>query len=342
MKPKDRDFVETVDGQLFCVVGYLHPPHGYTAYLKYIPSTEGKWGHGDRRFTRTLPYYHVSQVENTYAYLKANFPEYLYECPVRGITISYVPLDKVARYYDPGNVLNSIRERGPRDPLEQKLIDLVDLFRRRTGLDDCYGVTGSILTGIHNPLFSDIDVIVYGLEASRKVKEAMVKLVNEEGSVRALSKLEKEERCRDRVGKFPLSIHELRRFADTWWNYAYFEGTYFSAHPTRTDDEITETYGDNTYHRVGEVSGIATIQDDSESVYLPAVYKIANVESEWAPKIGKIVSYEVLYSGVFKKGEVIEFRGALEEIRGKTPGYQVVIGGAGSPNSYIKWRNYSG
>ena len=46
-KPKDRDFVETVESFLFCVVGYLHPPDKVTAYLKYVPDTEGKWRKGE-------------------------------------------------------------------------------------------------------------------------------------------------------------------------------------------------------------------------------------------------------------------------------------------------------
>jgi hypothetical protein len=342
MKPKDRDFVETVDGQFFCVVGYLHPPQGYTAYLKYIPSPDGKWGRGTRRFTRTLPYYHVSQVENTYAYLKTNFPDYIFDCPVRGITNSFVPLTKVAKYYDPYTVLNSIHERGAKDPLEKKLLALVDVFRRDSGLSDCFGVTGSILIGIHNPLFSDIDVIVYGGDASRRLKEAMASLTSRGGPIKPLTSLQKEERCQKRVGEFPLEIDQLRRISETWWNYAYFEGTYFSVHPTRASEEITESYGDNTYHRRGEVTGNATILEDSESMFLPAIYEIGSVESESEVKIDRLVSFEVLYCGVFKKGDVVEFRGALEEVKGKTPGYQVVIGGAGSPNGYIKWSRYSG
>jgi hypothetical protein len=341
MKPKDRDFVETVDGQFFCVVGYLHPPQGYTAYLKYIPSQDGRWGRGTRRYTRILPYYHVSQVENTYSYLKTNFPDYIFDCPVRGITTSFVPLQKVAKYYDPYTVLNSINENGPRDPLEKKLLTLVEIFSHNIGSSDCFGVTGSILIGIHNPLFSDIDVIVYGSEASRKLKKAMVSLAGQGGPIRPLSNLEKEKRCRERVGKFPLEINQLRRISETWWNYAYFEGTYFSAHPTRTSEEVTESYEDNTYHRLGEVKGVATVQEDSESMFLPAIYKIGALEGEGTVKIDRLVSFEVLYCGAFKKGDVVEFRGALEEVKGRSPGYQVVIGGAGSPNGYIKWGCYS-
>jgi len=40
-RPKDRDFVETAEGFFFCLVGYLHPPDRYTAYLKYTPAESG-------------------------------------------------------------------------------------------------------------------------------------------------------------------------------------------------------------------------------------------------------------------------------------------------------------
>ena len=40
--PKDRDFVETAEGFFFCLVGYLHPPDRYTAYLKYTPAESGR------------------------------------------------------------------------------------------------------------------------------------------------------------------------------------------------------------------------------------------------------------------------------------------------------------
>src|SRR5947199_7270211 len=42
-RPKDRDFVETREGFFFCLVGYVHPPDRYLAYLKYTPAAAGKW-----------------------------------------------------------------------------------------------------------------------------------------------------------------------------------------------------------------------------------------------------------------------------------------------------------
>lgn len=41
-KTKDRDFVETLNGFLFCFVCYLNPPDGYSTYLKYGSVPGGK------------------------------------------------------------------------------------------------------------------------------------------------------------------------------------------------------------------------------------------------------------------------------------------------------------
>ena len=111
-KPKDRDFIETIDGFLFCVLGYLHPPDGYIAYLKYIPSENGKWERYGIKYSRSIPYYHVSQVEKTYGYLKQKHPEYIFQCHVRNIELSWVPKKNVKKYYDPIKRLKDIIKKG--------------------------------------------------------------------------------------------------------------------------------------------------------------------------------------------------------------------------------------
>jgi len=337
LKPKDRDFVETAEGHLFCVVGYLHPPGGYTAYLKYVTAPLGKWGRGTTRYSRALPFYHVAQVENTYEYLRRNYPGYLYECPVRGFTVSWVPKTSIKKYYWAQRGLREIRRRGPRDPLEKKLLSLADLLSEEAGVKEL-GVTGSLLTGIHNPDFSDIDLTVYGRGPSNRLRDAVVRLREEGNPVRPPSMEEDERWCQERADKFPLTVDQLQRVAETRWNYGYYEGTYFSIHPTRSDKEITEGYGDNTYSRRGEVRGAATVADSGESIYLPAVYAVEDAEIEGkSAQVTRLVSYEGLYGGVFQEGDRVEFGGVLEEVRGKAPVDQVVVGGAGSPAGYIKW-----
>jgi predicted nucleotidyltransferase len=334
-KPKDRDFVETHEGLIFCVVGYLHPSDRYTAYLKYLPDPEGRWSRGGTRYARTLPYYHVSQVENTYNILKERYPRYLHSCPVRNITVSSVPCDSVRTYHRPRERLRSILTGGPRDDLEQRLADLVARLTEPSGIEaGDIGVTGSILTRSHNPEFSDIDLTVYGQTASRRLKQTLTLGRGED--LKPYDAEKKEEWSRSRSRRLPLTYKDLMGFAERRWNYGVFEGTYFSIHPTRTDDEITESYGDNTYRRLGEVEGEARIEDSPESIYLPARYALGDVETDADAEITEVVSYEGLYCDMFEPGERIRFRGALELVQGVTDHHRVVVGGAGSRRDFIK------
>ncbi len=337
MKPKDRDMVETRDGLMFVVVGYLHPPGRVTAYLKYVPAAEGKWGRGDTRYTRAIRYYHVTQVESTYGYLRENHPDYLYDCPVRNITVTCVPLSDVKRYYHPVERVDSLIREGPSDPLEEKLLGLVEYLQEHADVEDKIGVTGSILTHSHNPEFSDIDLTVYGHDESLRVKKAILE-ARREGVVRHRNSREMDEWVKQRSEKFPLSRDELRRVASTRWNYGFYRGTYFSIHPTRTDDEITESYGDHVYHQLGDVEGTAVVSDTEESIYLPAIYRVTDSEvRNREATISEIVSYEGIYGGLFEVGERVEFRGILERYEGKEEGRRVVLGGAGSTGGYVKW-----
>ncbi len=338
-RPRDKDFVETVEGLLFCVVGYLHPRDRITAYLKYVPSDEGKWSRDETRYTRVIPFYHVSQVENTYDYLRERHPEYLFNCPVRNITVSSVPIDRVKSYYRPRERLSEIVEEGPGDELEWKLTDLVTILTGLSGIEvGDLGITGSMLTASHSPEFSDMDITVYGREASMRLKEAILETRGEELMIQPYNAAKKEDWSASRVGRFPLGFADLMGFAERRWNYGVFRDTYFSVHPVRTDDEITEEYGDNTYRRIGEVSGRARVADSSESIYLPAIYRVEDVVSDEAEAtdVTEIVSYEGIFCDMFEEGETLEFGGALESVEGKRSHLRVVVGGAGSHPSYIK------
>lgn len=337
VKPKDRDFIQTVDDHLFCVVGYLHPPDGYTAYLKYAPSPKGKWGKNGHRYRRTLPHYQVRQVENTYKYLEEKHPEYLLIDPVRNIILSWVPEKHVNQYYHPRPRLEKIKSMKKPDPLLEKLLDLTDLLAEGGVNPRNLGVTGSILTGTHNPSFSDIDLTVYGYASSMRLIEALGELKEEDGRITPVSMDTKTKWVNRRAERFPLSHGDLWKIADRRWNYGYIDETYFSIHPTRTDDEINESYGDNTYHRRGTVEGTAVISDNRGSIYLPAIYDVEDIEMDRDESVTHLVSFEGLYGNLFKVGEKVVFRGLLEEIRGKTPGFRVLVGGSGSPSSYVKW-----
>ena len=220
-----------------------------------------------------------------------------------------------------------------------KLIDLLAYLSAFTGLKtQDLGVTGSLLIGNHSPEFSDIDLTVYGVRASRLLKEAIIVTRGEGSVIQPFSTAKKEEWSRRRSERFPLSFDELMGFAERRWNYGVYRDTYFSIHPVRTDSEITEAYGDFTYRQKGVVTGRAEISDSSESIYLPALYYLDDVEIEGGVKveITELVSYEGLFCDMFDPSDRIEFRGVLEEVVDGKDHHRVIIGGASSSPSYMR------
>jgi len=329
-KPKDRDFIQTKEGMFFCVTGYLHPPGKYTAYLKYSPAPMGKWKSGEISYRRELEYYHVGKVADTIAYLERNYPQYVYHCPVRGIKFSMVPWEHVRKYYRPEQRLKEILET-PRDPLEEEVCAFVSEITAYTGIKGRdLGVTGSILLGIHDSRFSDIDLLVYGLENALRVRAMMKE--GRSAKIHPVTGMDLEDWCASVAENFPPTYQEARYLAGRRWNYGFFEGRYFSIHPTRKDEEIRENYGDRIYQEKGVARIRAIVSDASESLFTPALHRIEGVEvleggveaQRAAPLLKEVISYEGLFRDVVDDGEEIEARGKLESVNNRY--YRLVIG----------------
>ncbi len=311
--PKDRDFVETKDGFLFCVVGYLHPPDRYTAYLKYAPAEAGPWARGHVFYRRELPYYHVRNILRTLEVLERHHPEYIWFDPVRSLKFSFVPKEAVARYYLPEERLADILKT-PADLLEGAVKGLVELLTTAAGVSqDAFGITGSILLQFHNPAFSDIDLLVYGRENTEKVKRAVEALKG--GPIQELEPRRRERWRAETAERFALRAEDVAYLEARRWNYFLFEGRYASVHPTRLDDEIREGYGHHRYRGIGLATIEATVTDATESIFLPAVFGVDDVTfiEGRSRRVREVISFEGLYCHVADQGDRILAAGHVEE-----------------------------
>jgi hypothetical protein len=237
-----------------------------------------------------------------------------------------VPRDRVARYYVPetrmGEILGS-----PRDPLEEEVCGLALHIAAGAAVDPAaLGVTGSILIGLHNPAFSDIDLTVYGLANARRLRKAL-----RQGSIPSVRRLGDQFMAKWSRGiaeRFPLTVEEARYFASRRWNYGTYQGRYFSIHPIRSEDEITGAYGDRICRSRGSGRIQATVVDASEALFMPAIYRVEDVRVlEGEPAVAgvqEIVSYEGLYRDIADAGNLIEARGKLEAVDGESR--RLVIG----------------
>jgi len=330
---RDRDYLKTVDGYFFCVLDSIHPEDRVIAYLKYVPDPNGKWGRSHERLRRALPNYIMHDLIETFKFLKINNPEYLFFSPVMNIEISAVPLNKILIHYKPEKKLSSFARRENLDALQKKTVDLASLISEESSVPlRFFGVTGSILIDAHQS-FSDIDLIVYGGRNSVSVKETL-KQIYESAifPIRRFNEEESREWCLQKTRLYPLTYDEAAEILKRRWNRGVYEGTFFSIHPVKTEDEINEKYGDRVFKPEGIVKIEATVSDSEESDFLPATYKVEDVkvlEGRKVEDINEVVSYEGLYGGLAEEGERILAYGKMEHVTDKRTGeiyHRVLIG----------------
>ncbi len=376
-KPKDRDFIRTVEGLFFCVTGYLHPPDRYTAFLKYSPHPDGRWRRvradqpvADRpvgdRYRREIDYYHVANVAETIRYLEQRYPHYVSDCPVRDIRFSMVPADYVDRYYDPQERLREILA-DPQDSLEAETRGLaLEIARCAEIAPDALGVVGSILIRLHHPALSDINLTVYGIDNARQVRAAL--RAGRSPHIRGIDANLGGRWVREMMEWFPLTEEEARYNVSRRWNYGFYAnidhasvdighasvGRFFGVHPTRTDAEITERYGARIYRGLGSATIGATVTGAAEALFQPAVYHVEQVSALTPPEgsegieaartpwelVREIVSYEGRFRDLVEPSANVEIeaRGKLECVNGQW--YRLVVGSTSlASEAYIKLWN---
>jgi len=347
---RDRDFIESVEGLIFCVIGNIHPKNRVLAYLKYVPHMESKirvkWSRSGVMYGRILPYYSAMGVEETMNYLKENYPHYIVYDVYRSFEFIEVPSNMIKVHYKPEERFRELYA-SPRDSMEELAREIVIRISSESNVDlDFFGITGSILLGIHNPLYSDVDITVYGYENAIKVREALRRLYCENGDF----SLPRGETLKS-WAKDIIKIHSSLTFEEALllyskykWNRALYKGRQFSVHPVKLEYEVNDYWESKLCRPLGIVKVKAKVVDSSDSIFMPATYIVENVEfiEGFKPTkpIIKVLSYEGLYMDLADVGDEIIVRGKLEEVSEIDSGReycQIVIGSFEAAGSdYLK------
>ena len=341
---RDRDFIQTKEGFFFCVVGAVHPSNRVISYIKYLPSESGVWGNGKKQFSRILKNYTISNLLETFKYLEKNHPHYLFQSPIDNITVTAVPHECITKHFMPEQKLSQLRKASNLDSLQKKLMRFTRFLENISGVSETsFGITGSILLDIHNPNFSDLDVIVYGTKDSWKLKEALTQNQASDSPLKRLHGKALDDWCIKKSIQYPMTKKDALTLYERKWNLGFFEDRWVSIHPVKLEKEVTEEYDSKTYHPCGQITLEAVVRENVDSLFLPAVYHVEDVtilDGEPSVSISKIVSYEGLYSSLAKHGEKIRVKGKLEQVTQKQTNeqhYRVVVGSPeGKGTEYIK------
>jgi len=342
---RDRDYLRTKEGFVFCVVGPLHPPNRVISYLKYAPSRLGKWGRGKWRFKRVLKDYTIPSLLETFRLLEKDYPHYLFYSPFYNVLMTAVPLEYIARHYKPEERLAQLMKAKRQDMLQKRLKKFVSLLTEKSGVStEFFGVTGSILLSIHRLSISDLDVTIYGYKNSLAVKRALIDAFSIRSSgIKRFEGSTLTDWCKSKTRVHSLTFDEALQIYKRKWNIGVFEDTKFSVHPVKLEEEVAEEYADKVFEPLGPAVVGAVVHQNSDSMFLPSVYQVREakiIKGPQATDIEEIVSYEGLYGDIAEIGETMLVKGKLEQVtdkKNKRKYHRVVVGSPeGKGTEYIK------
>ena len=326
VKAREGDLIESVDGIVFDVKGVVHPPDRVVAFIRYVPDPEGS---RQRDGTRYSKFYSLSK---RYALLKQKYPQYLVEDPVFNTLLCEVPLEDIKRHYQPAQGLQELRNRNNLDEAETAALRFMETLKEASGVHwSKLGVSGSILVRLQEAA-SDIDLVVYGTEAGYKVAETMKKLFKSRDSpIKAYDMDGLRELFDFRSKDTNVSFEDFVRTDSRKVSHGKFMNKHFFIRFVKELNEISEQYGSIIYKPEGNAKIEATVADDSQALFTPCTYRLANVktiEGTIAEPIEEIVSFRGRFCEHAKRGETVIAEGKLERIQqeGKRDHFRLLLG----------------
>ena len=321
MRFRDRDAPITPEGLLFRTYGYDHPVNACFCDLEYAPdtlySTEDPRAVRDGGEERYLKFYFDGGMK----FIRDHFPHYqiLHEPLGRSLVgVNEGQQDRVIRPDD--RLQEQMRVDG--DPLNNVLKDLLNLILDNSDLKSLdFGVFGSIAHGFHNPLYSDVDLIIYGKKQLGELRRTLYKLYDE-GALRN----EFEEWSSDeppahwnftRYSKDEYGLYQERKMIYSLLDSERLNRTVkIEFEPVRRWDEIENEYGlTNSIKNLGRVEAVVEVLSDDEAGFMPSVYpvKTREISSEInLHDLTRIVSYVEEFRLQVMAGEKALVRGDLE------------------------------
>jgi uncharacterized protein len=326
MRAREGDFVESSDGLLFDVKGLLHPPDRVVAYLRYYPDNRGTRSRGGVRYVK------VYDLTKRRLLLEKRWPRYLYYDEMQGRELQGVPKDSILALHLPKRRLVTLLRSRRKDALEANATRLVKVLAQESGLPlDCFGVSGSLLVGLHRR-DSDLDIIVYGATASKRVQRALFHLIEDNRtfhaySPRDLKRLYLRRDLRAALTYRDFELQERRKlFQGRFLSHEYF------VRCVKNWREITERYGDARCVPMGECAVSADVAGDEESLLTPCRYMLERVEvlegnPHCTPR--EVFSFRGRFAEQARKRERVFARGRLERVGSDGLEYYRLIIGEG-------------
>jgi len=253
--------------------------------------------------------------------------------PVFDEVLCEVNVRDVKRHYVPSEKLSELRVSEDLDSLEKKSLRLAEMLREKASIGwDTLGISGSVLAGLHTAK-SDIDLVVYGSENCRKAHSALQRLLTSEGSqLKRYTKADLKKLFDFRSKDTDMTFEDFVRTESNKTMQGKFLDTDYFVRFVKDWNEVEEKYGDIQYRNVGHASIEALVVDDSEGIFTPCTYRIANprfLEGSKSELVKEVVSFRGRFCEQAKAGERIVARGKIERVtdtRNESQHFRLLVG----------------
>ena len=323
MRFRDRDAPITPEGLIFRTYGYDHPPDACFCDLEY--ASEKIYRSDDPKALRDgLPvkYYKFYLDGGLRFAMKQDPPYQILNRPLDRMMVG-VREEQLARVMRPSERLSELLAH-EEDPLIEATREVLDLIVDNSSLGpQDFGVFGSLAQGFHNPRYSDIDLIIYGMRQLEELRSTL-KALYEEGLLRNEFDgwTPRDPPHHWNFTNYPKEEYgEAQRRKLIFANYES-EGlgreVNVEFEPVRRWDEINNEYeAIETIEKLGRVEAVGDVISDEEGGFMPSVYpvKLMKISTDSDPgDVYRVVSYVKEFRLQLEAGDKAIIVGDLERV----------------------------
>ena len=335
MRFRDRDAPVTLEGLILRTYGYDHPEGACFCDLEYASETVYRTdNHRAVRDAGPKKYYKF-YFDGGLRFIRDRYPQYqLLNRPLNRLLVG-VKDGQVARVVRPESWLQELM-RAEGDPLTEAVNEVLNMVIDASTLRlRDFGVFGSLAHGFYNPMYSDIDLIVYGKGELKELRAALAQLYGE-GLLRNEFDGWTVEGAPAHWNFTQYSKEEYGRFQRRKLIYAVLESEELGRsvkvefEPVRRWGEIENEY-DSTIRieNLGRVEAIVRVLSDDEAGFMPSIYpvKLKWIDLDINPEdLQRVVSYVEEFRLQIEAGETALVRGNLELVETSDGRfYQIVL-----------------
>ena len=326
IKLRDRDAIITKEGLIFRVFGNDHPKNAYICDVEYASAKI--FNSKDPRAPRTSSnqlFYKFYNDEGLILVSK-NYSQYIIYYKLLDKKILGIRISDIFKIRKPEQKLKKIITEKPDDELveaTQKVFHTI-MDAATLSLEDL-GVFGSLLHGFHHPKFSDIDLVVYGKEANKKIRKTLKEFYLDTCSG-FTNEFDDKDVMNGKLWRFnDFNLKEYVWHQKRKLIYGLFNDTKTGRiikaefEPVKKWNEISPSYKKNDrIFSKGWIRLKAKVTDDEDSPFIPSIYHIDPISVIKGSKSGlesiRIFSYMEEFRQQAKNDEIIIVEGNLEEV----------------------------